>query len=58
MVFTARNFGWGALLSLAWLIGSFCLTAILFEAAVLGLIARIAVFHIFRFLKAAATTYV
>jgi aerobic C4-dicarboxylate transport protein len=50
MAYTVGRYGSNSLLSLAWLIGSFYLTALLFVIVVLGVIARAAGFNIFRFL--------
>jgi aerobic C4-dicarboxylate transport protein len=50
MAYTIGKFGLGVLVNLGVLIGSFYVTAILFVVIVLGLIARIVGFSIFRFL--------
>ncbi len=50
MAFTIGRYGIGALWPLAALIGSFYLTCVLFVGLVLGTIARLAGFNIFRFL--------
>jgi len=50
MAFTIGKFGTGAILNLMGLIATFYLTAALFVLVVLGIIARIAGFSIFRFL--------
>jgi aerobic C4-dicarboxylate transport protein len=50
MAFTIGRYGVGALWPLAALIGSFYLTCALFIGIVLGIIARLAGFNIFRFL--------
>ena len=50
MAYTVGKYGPSALGSLAGLIGLFYLTSILFVVVVLGLVARIAGFNIFRFL--------
>ena len=50
MGFTIGKYGVGALVQLGALIGSFYLTSILFVVVVLGLIARLAGFSIFRFI--------
>ncbi|PWB83107.1 MAG: dicarboxylate/amino acid:cation symporter, partial [Methylocystaceae bacterium] len=50
MAFTVGKYGSQSLVSLAWLIGSFYLTAILFVVGVLGMIAWAAGFNILRFL--------
>jgi aerobic C4-dicarboxylate transport protein len=50
MAFTVGQYGLGSLLSLAKLMGSFYLTCVLFVVVVLGLIARVHGFNIFRFL--------
>ena len=51
MAYTIGKFGTGAILNLLGLIGTFYITAILFVFIVLGLIARMAGFSIFRFLR-------
>jgi aerobic C4-dicarboxylate transport protein len=50
MAFTVGKYGTGAIVSLIGLIGTFYFTALLFIIAVLGTIAAIAGFNIFRFL--------
>ncbi|MBT2842886.1 cation:dicarboxylase symporter family transporter, partial [Staphylococcus coagulans] len=50
MAFTIGKFGTGAILNLMGLIATFYLTAALFVFVVLGIIARLAGFSIFRFL--------
>lgn len=50
MAYTVGHYGSKSLLSLAWLVGSFYLTAALFVIVVLGVVARVAGFNIFRFL--------
>lgn len=50
MAYTVGKYGSQSLVSLAWLIGSFYLTAILFVVVVLGAIAWAAGFNILRFL--------
>jgi aerobic C4-dicarboxylate transport protein len=50
MAYTVGHYGSQSLLSLAWLVGSFYLTSLLFVILALGLIARMAGFSIFRFL--------
>jgi aerobic C4-dicarboxylate transport protein len=50
MAYTVGKYGSASLLSLGWLIGAYYLTALLFVIVVLGLIARVAGFGIFRFL--------
>jgi aerobic C4-dicarboxylate transport protein len=50
MAYTVGHYGSKSLLSLAWLVGSFYLTAFLFVIVALGLIARMAGFSVFRFL--------
>ena len=50
MAFTIGKYGIGSLKSLAWLMGSFYLTCILFIFGVLGVIARYYGFSIFRFI--------
>jgi aerobic C4-dicarboxylate transport protein len=49
MAFTVGSYGVGSLSNLAKLIGSFYLTAVLFVVVILGLIAYLAGFSIFRF---------
>ena len=49
MAFTIGAFGFGALAKLGALMGGFYLTALLFVVVVLGLVARVAGFSIFRF---------
>jgi aerobic C4-dicarboxylate transport protein len=51
MAFTVGAYGLGSLLSLAKLMGTFYLTCIVFIFGVLGLIARVHGFSIFRFLR-------
>ena len=51
MAFTIGKFGIGSLIPLAKLVGTFYLTSIVFVVVVLGLIAKIAGFNIFKFLK-------
>jgi len=50
MAFTVGNYGAGALVKLATLMGGFYITAILFVVIILGAIARVAGFSIFRFI--------
>ncbi|HEY8063520.1 MAG TPA: C4-dicarboxylate transporter DctA [Methylosinus sp.] len=50
MGYTVGKYGSQSLVSLAWLVGSFYLTAILFIVIALGIVARIVGFSIFRFL--------
>ena len=50
MAYTIGKFGTGAIVNLLFLIGTFYLTAALFIFVVLGLIARLAGFSIFRFI--------
>ncbi|MBI1867182.1 MAG: dicarboxylate/amino acid:cation symporter [Methylocystis sp.] len=50
MAYTIGKYGSQSLLNLVWLIGSFYLTAFLFVIVVLGLIARLVGFNVFRFL--------
>ena len=50
MAFTIGKYGTGAIVNLLFLIGTFYLTAALFIFVVLGLIARLAGFSIFRFI--------
>jgi aerobic C4-dicarboxylate transport protein len=50
MAYTVGKYGSQSLINLAWLVGSFYLTAILFVVLVLGLVARIVGFDILRFL--------
>jgi aerobic C4-dicarboxylate transport protein len=51
MAFTIGKFGWGSLLHLGGLIGTFYLTALLFVIVVLGLVARVVGFSIFKFIR-------
>ena len=51
MAFTVGAYGLGSLLSLAKLMGTFYLTCVVFIFGVLGLIARVHGFSIFRFLR-------
>jgi aerobic C4-dicarboxylate transport protein len=51
MAFTIGKFGIGSLIPLAKLVGSFYLTSFLFVFIVLGLIAKVAGFSIWKFLK-------
>jgi len=50
MAYTVGKYGSGSLVSLAWLVGSFYATAMLFVVVVLGAIARAVGFNIFSFL--------
>jgi len=50
MGYTVGKYGSQSLLSLAWLVGSFYLTSILFVVVALGIVAHFAGFSIFRFL--------
>lgn len=50
MAFTIGQYGIGKVIDLAWLVGTFYVTAFLFVVVVLGGIARVAGFSIFRFL--------
>ncbi|TXM75584.1 dicarboxylate/amino acid:cation symporter [Methylobacterium sp. WL69] len=50
MAFTIGQYGIGKVVDLAWLVGTFYVTAFLFVVVVLGGIARVAGFSIFRFL--------
>ena len=50
MAYTVGKYGSASLLSLGWLIGAYYVTALLFVIVVLGLVARMAGFSIFRFL--------
>ncbi|MBY6242347.1 C4-dicarboxylate transporter DctA [Methylosinus sp. Sm6] len=50
MAYTVGKYGTQSLVNLAWLVGSFYLTAILFVVLVLGVVARIVGFDILRFL--------
>jgi aerobic C4-dicarboxylate transport protein len=52
MAFTIGKYGVDALLSLAWLMGAFYATCLVFVVVVLGLIARFTGFSIWRFLRA------
>ena len=51
MAFTVGSYGVGSLLSLAKLMGTFYLTCVVFIFVVLGIIARVHGFSIFRFLR-------
>jgi aerobic C4-dicarboxylate transport protein len=51
MAFTIGSYGLASLLSLAWLMGTFYLTCLVFILVVLGLIARFHGFSILRFLR-------
>jgi aerobic C4-dicarboxylate transport protein len=51
MAYTVGHFGLASLASLAWLVASFYLSAILFVLLVLGAVARLAGFSILRFLS-------
>jgi aerobic C4-dicarboxylate transport protein len=51
MAYTVGKFGSSAMLSLAWLVGSLYVTAFLFVALVLGAVARLAGFSIFRLIS-------
>ncbi|WP_027171975.1 dicarboxylate/amino acid:cation symporter [Methylobacterium sp. 10] len=50
MAFTIGQYGIGKVIDLAWLVGTFYVTAFLFVVLVLGGIARVAGFSIFKFL--------
>lgn len=50
MAFTIGKYGIASLINLIWLIGTFYLTSLLFVLVVLGFIARLSGFSIFRFL--------
>ena len=50
MGFTVGKYGSQSLLSLAWLVGSFYVTSLLFVVVALGLVARVVGFDILRFL--------
>jgi aerobic C4-dicarboxylate transport protein len=50
MAFTIGQYGIGKVVDLAWLVGTFYVTAFLFVVLVLGAIARVAGFSIFKFL--------
>jgi aerobic C4-dicarboxylate transport protein len=50
MAYTVAKYGSASLVSLAWLIGVFYVTALLFVFVALGLVARLAGFSIFKFL--------
>ena len=55
IAFTIGKYGVGSLINLAWLVGSFYLTAFLFVAVILGAVARLCGFSVFklaRYLKA------
>jgi len=51
MAFTVGSYGLGSLLSLAKLMGTFYLTCVVFIFVILGIIARVHGFSIFRFLR-------
>lgn len=51
MAFTVGKYGIGALANLAWLIGSFYVTALIFVLVVLGVAARLAGFSIFKLIR-------
>ena len=55
MAFTIGKFGLGSLVNLAWLVGSFYITSLLFVVVILGFVARLcgfSVFKLIRYLKA------
>ncbi|GAB2461000.1 dicarboxylate/amino acid:cation symporter [Comamonas humi] len=55
IAFTIGKFGLGSLVNLAWLVGSFYITSILFVVVILGLVARLcgfSVIKLIRYLKA------
>ncbi|XAH23424.1 dicarboxylate/amino acid:cation symporter [Xylophilus sp. GW821-FHT01B05] len=55
IAFTIGKFGLGSLVNLAWLVGSFYVTSLLFVVVVLGFVARLCGFSVFklcRYLKA------
>ena len=55
IAFTIGKYGVGSLVNLAWLVGSFYLTAFLFVAVILGVVCRLCGFSVFklaRYLKA------
>ncbi|KZT13998.1 C4-dicarboxylate transporter [Acidovorax sp. GW101-3H11] len=55
MAFTIGKFGLGSLVNLAWLVGSFYITSLLFVVVILGFVARLCGFSVFklcRYLKA------
>jgi len=55
IAFTIGKYGVGSLINLAWLVGSFYITAFLFVAVILGIVARLCGFSVFklaRYLKA------
>ena len=55
MAFTIGKFGLGSLVNLAWLVGSFYVTSLLFVVVILGFVARLcgfSVFKLIRYLKA------
>jgi len=55
IAFTIGKYGVGSLINLAWLVGSFYLTAFLFVAVILGVVCRMCGFSVFklaRYLKA------
>jgi aerobic C4-dicarboxylate transport protein len=53
MAFTIGKFGLGSLVNLAWLVGSFYVTSLLFVVVILGFVARLCGFSV---LKLCATS--
>ena len=51
MAFTVGKYGIGALANLAWLVGSFYVTALIFVLVVLGAVARLSGFSIFKLIR-------
>ncbi|MBX4421559.1 cation:dicarboxylase symporter family transporter, partial [Mycobacterium tuberculosis] len=48
LAFTIGKYGVGSLINLAWLVGSFYLTAFLFVAVILGVVCRLCGFSVFK----------
>eukprot|EP01136_Pigoraptor_vietnamica_P004979 Opistho-1_new@35919 len=48
MAFTIGKFGLGSLVNLAWLVGSFYITSLLFVVVILGFVARLCGFSVFK----------
>ena len=48
MAFTIGKFGLGSLVNLAWLVGSFYVTSLLFVVVILGFVARLCGFSVFK----------
>ncbi|MEP6907144.1 MAG: C4-dicarboxylate transporter DctA, partial [Pseudoxanthomonas sp.] len=51
MAFTIGKYGLSSLVNLAWLVGTFYLTSLLFVVVVLGLVARLCGFSIFKLMR-------